>query len=64
MTVDLNYVLKAQFTRATIEQTCGGDTEMIARHAAFFVRTKQESERDLHGVILLPPHGYTAFSQN
>ena len=61
---DIESILKKQFVKALAQRVCGDDIEVIERPAAFMVRKKEEGERDLHRLILLPPKGYTANTPN
>lgn len=56
--------LKPQFVQNLVEKTVGNDYEIIERPAAYALRARQESARDLHRLIMLPPRGYTANTIN
>lgn len=61
---DINSVLGAHFVRALIENVCGGNIEIIKRPASFVLKSKEEGERDVKRIILLPPKGFTADAFN
>lgn len=62
--MDINSVLRRDFVRHLIVDVCGHNIEIIKRNDCFVIRNKEEGERDLDRVILLPPRGFTANAIN
>ncbi len=62
--MDIKDLLKVSFVSALTNKLCGDNTELIERPASFIVRNKEEGERDIHRVIIIPPKGYTADKPN
>lgn len=58
--MELKDTLKKHFMKALIGHKLGDDVEVIERHASFSLASKNEDERQVKRIILLPPHGYTA----
>ncbi|MBI1301217.1 MAG: hypothetical protein GC137_06095 [Alphaproteobacteria bacterium] len=62
--MNLKDALKPHFVKALLRNTVGDDPDVIVRPASFFFRKKDEDEREMHRVILIPPAGYTADAPN
>lgn len=58
--MDIQDVLKRDFVKALIHDTCGQDTVLVERDNSYAVRATYEGARDIHRVIFLPPRGFTA----
>ena len=56
----LQDTLKQHFVKALIRHELGEDIDVVERHASFSIAQKDEDERHVHRIIMLPPHGYTA----
>jgi len=64
MTFDINTLLKKHFISTLTKRVCGDNYEIIERPMAFMICKRDECERDVHRLILLPPKGYTANAPN
>lgn len=62
--MNIENLLKVSFVSALTNRLCGDNTEIIERPASFIVRSKEEGERNIHRVIIIPPKGYTADKPN
>ncbi len=56
----LQDTLKQHFVKALICHELGDNLNVVERHASFSIAQKDEDERHVHRIIMLPPHGYTA----
>ena len=62
--MNINDALKPHFVKALLQKTVGDDPDVIVRPASFFFRKREEDEREMNRIILLPPAGYTADAPN
>ncbi len=58
--MELRDALKEHFVKDLIRQTLGDEITIVERHSSFSIASKDEGERHVKRIILLPPHGYTA----
>lgn len=58
--MDINNVLETSFVKTLIHEVCGDEIQLVSRGNSFAVRRRQEDDRDIYRVILLPPRGFTA----
>lgn len=57
---DINEVLKKNIVQDLILRVCSENFEIVSRKNSYAIRNRDEGDRDVYRVIILPPKGFTA----